>query len=229
MQNQQPGEWKRDYTIEGTESEKPSRHPAVARFFREYSYDAVRLFLNQFVTAIFGLVLALAAGMAGDSQNFGLMAATSIGAVLFYLFLTYTTAWSVGSRDRLSVQSGKRKLNLFYPLFTSLLANLINYIAVLLYGIGMLCGADNLAGVGKLMGLLLQGMYDGLLSICVPIGGESRPLHELWWMFFITTLPSVAMTLFAYMMGLKDKHLTGMLKPQMPQSDREEKETKKKK
>lgn len=99
MDNKQPDVWERDYTIEGTEPEKPSNHPAVARFWREYSYDAVRLFLNQFVTAIFGLVLALAAGMMGDEKNFGLMAATSVGATLFYLFLTYLSAWS----DRKSV------------------------------------------------------------------------------------------------------------------------------
>lgn len=223
MDNKQPDVWERDYTIEGTEPEKPSKHPAVARFWCEYSYDAVRLFLNQFVTAIFGLVLALAAGMMGDEKNFGLMAATSVGATLFYLFLTYLSAWSVGSRDRLSVETGKRKLNLLYPLFTSLLANSLNYVAVLLYAAGMLSGVGNLAGVGKLAGLLLQGMYAGLLSIEVTVGAEAQPLHNFFWMFILTTLPSVLMTLFAYMMGLKDKHLTGMLKPQMPLSDRDRK------
>ena len=64
-------------------------------FFKERSYDMVKMFLNQFATAIFGVVLAIAAGMAG---NVVLRNVTSAFAVLFYLFLLYTMTWEPAFR-----------------------------------------------------------------------------------------------------------------------------------
>ena len=52
-------------------------------FFKNYSYDMLKMFLNQFGTAIFGISLAFAAKYA---QSPVLLNATSVGAILFYLF-----------------------------------------------------------------------------------------------------------------------------------------------
>ena len=54
--------------------------------FKTRSYEMVRMFLNQFATAIFGLVLALAAGRA---ERVALRNVTSACAIVFYLFLLF--------------------------------------------------------------------------------------------------------------------------------------------
>ena len=64
----------------------------MKNLFRDHSYNMVKMFLNQFATAIFGFSLALAAGKA---QNPTLRNVTSIGAILFYLFLLFSNS-SVG-------------------------------------------------------------------------------------------------------------------------------------
>ena len=77
-------------------------------FLQKHSYSMVKMFLNQFATAIFGFVLALAVSYA---NNTGLRNVTSICAVVFYLFLLYTITWDIGFADRVSVMSGKQKRN----------------------------------------------------------------------------------------------------------------------
>ena len=78
----------------------------MKRFFERYSYQSVVLFLNQIAIAIFGLVLALAAGMA---KNEVLKIVTSSFSIAFFLFLQYGTAWKVGAEDRVSIDLGKMK------------------------------------------------------------------------------------------------------------------------
>ena len=53
-------------------------------FFTRYSYTAVKLFLNQFAIALFGVGLAFACAKA---QNTTLLYVTGVFSVLFYLFL----------------------------------------------------------------------------------------------------------------------------------------------
>ena len=59
----------------------------MKKFFIEHSYDMVKMFLNQFAIAVLGMVLALATAMA---ENALLKNITSVGAILFYLFLSFS-------------------------------------------------------------------------------------------------------------------------------------------
>ena len=52
--------------------------------FKKHSYTIVKMFVTQVAIAIFGLGLAIATGM---SDNKALQITTSIGAIVFYLFL----------------------------------------------------------------------------------------------------------------------------------------------
>ena len=81
-------------------------------FFKRYSYQSMHLFLNQVAIGLFGMVLALAAGMA---DSVPLRIVTSIFAILFYLFLQFAAGWRVGAEDRVSIDLGKRKKDIFVP------------------------------------------------------------------------------------------------------------------
>ena len=84
----------------------------------------VRMFLNQFATAIFGVVLAIAAGKA---ENVVLRNITSAFAILFYLFLLYTMTWELGFKDKAAVDNGRKKSAPLTGLWLSLCANTINF------------------------------------------------------------------------------------------------------
>ena len=176
-------------------------------FFSRYSYQSMHLFLNQIAIGLFGVVLALAAGMA---ENDGLKIGSSIFAVIFFLFLQFASAWRVGSEDRLSVDLGKRKKDLFVPIKMWVLANSVNFLLALFISLGLWFPSVGfcsfLGGVASPIKLIIEGMYTGLLAINV--GGH--PLNTIWVMHFLTPLPSLLAVVAAYLCGLNNINFGGL-------------------
>ena len=191
----------------------------MKEFFKTRSYDMVRMFLNQFATSIFGLVLALAAGKA---QNPTLRNITSVAAILFYLFLLYTMTWELGFKDKVSVENGRKKRAPLTGLWISLCANIPNLIFAVLITLAILFDVPALSALGGFAtsaALLLEGMFTGLLANSV--GGA--PLNSYWWMYFLITIPSMLACTVAYLLGLKDIRFTTLSNVVYPESDRDPK------
>ena len=189
-------------------------------FLKERSYDAVKMFLNQFATAIFGFVLALAAGKA---QNPALRNITSAFAVLFYLFLLYTMTWEIGFKDKIPIEKGRKPNRPFTGLWISILANSLNFILAIFIMIASLSDVPFFSKVGGFCAsaaVILEGMFTGLLANRV----GDVPLNSHWWMFFLITIPSMIVCTVAYFFGTKDIKFTGLFKFQYPNSDREPKQ-----
>jgi hypothetical protein len=179
-------------------------------FFERYSYESVHLFLNQVAIGLFGLVLALASGMA---KNDGLRIGTSIFAVVFFLFLQFAAAWRVGAGDRVSVDLGKRKRDLTVPVKMWLLANSLNLLLALFIALGIWFSDigffSSLGGFSVLIKNVIEGMYTGILAISV--GGQ--PLNSYWFAHFLTTLPSLAAIFASYVCGLNNVNFGGLFSP----------------
>ena len=187
-------------------------------FFERYSYESVRLALNQFAISIFGFSLSLASTVA---ENNALLLWSSIGAIAFYLFLTYSTAHRTGTGDRLSIRYGKIPFRPFTGLILSLIANSLNLILAALITVGQLAEIGELESIGRLIALLIQGMYQGLLAT-VSVGGVT--LNGLWWSSFLITIPAMLIATLGYIAGAKDFHITKMGIPDLPESDRPSKQ-----
>lgn len=188
-------------------------------FFRKYSYDAVKMYLNQFGTAIFGFVLAMAAGRA---KNIPLRNVTSVFAILFYLFLLYTMTWEMGFREKTAVEKGQEPFRPLTGLLVSLCANGINFLLAVFITLGLLTSVpalSSIGGVSSFIALLSEGMFTGLLANSV----NGRTLNAIWWIYFLLPVPSMITCTIAYICGVKDKKLTGIFKFQYPESDREPK------
>ncbi len=180
----------------------------MKQFFKNYSYDALKMFLNQFGTAIFGFALALAASKA---QSVVLRNVTGGFAVLFYLFLLYTMTWDMGFRDRVSVLQGKKSRNVFRGLLVSLLANSINFLFAVCIAFGHLFNGvsffSSLGGIASIAALILEGMYTGLLANHL----FGNPLNSYWWIWFLILIPALLTCTVAYNMGLNDWKLFAKL------------------
>jgi len=180
----------------------------MKNFFTRYSYTAVRLFLNQFAIALFGMSLALACGRAG---NRSLQIATSILSVVFYLFLNYATMWEVGAKDGISADARKEPRRLFYGFWVGVLANAINILLALM----ILPGAfvpighpvNGISAVASVIALMIQGMYQGILA--VPFRGLA--LHDFAWVYFAIVLPAILVSGIAYILGSYNLHATNIL------------------
>lgn len=191
-------------------------------FFKEHSYNMVKMLLNQFATSIFGLVLALAAGKA---QNPTLRNVTSVCAILFYMFLLYTMTWEIGYGDKIAVEHEKKRRNPFTGVLISACANVIGFVCAVCITLASLFNVaffGTLGGIATLLDMLLNGMYVGLLAN--QVGGV--PLNSYWFVWFLIILPAIAVSGIAYNMGLHDKKFTSLLDHVYPESDREPKKKK---
>ena len=181
---------------------------AFAAFWKGYSYCIVKMFINQFAIAIFGLTLAIATGKTG---NFNLELICSIFAVLFYLFLIYTMIWEVGATDKVRVDAGRAVASPLRGLYMSLLANIPNMILALLICVsfpfaGTQEWAGNTCAFAKFIALLLEGMYTGLLSL--EVGGAQ--LNTYPWAYVVIILPALAVSALSYYAGLRNFRILGL-------------------
>lgn len=187
-------------------------------FFERYSYESVRLALNQIAISMFGFALAMTAGKA---ESDALLLWSSIGSIVFYLALTYGTAHKTGSGDRLSIQYGKIPFRPYLGLVLSLIANSVNLLLAILITVGQLAEIGELESIARLIALLIQGMYQGVLAT-VSVGGVT--LNGIWWSYFVITLPAMLVATLGYIAGAKDFHITKMGIPDLPESDRPSKQ-----
>ena len=183
----------------------------------------VRMFLNQFATSLFGLVLALAAQYA---QKIVLRNITSGFAVLFYLFLLYTMTWEIGFKDKISVDLGKKKSKPLTGLWISLCANIPNLLFAILIALATCFDVSFLSSLGGFAAgaaLFLEGMYTGLLAN----HAWGAALNSYWWIWFLITVPAMVTCAVSYYLGLRDIKFTSLFDPVYPESDREPKKRKK--
>lgn len=196
----------------------------MREFMQKHSYNAVRLFVNQIAISIFGLVLAIACGKV---ENSPLQIITSVGAIVFYLFLIYAAMWEVGSKDQFGVENGTKKNAPLSGLYVALIANSLNLllaIVILICSFAAEGGALHAAGaMAKVISLFIEGMYTGLLSL--DLGG--MPLNNYWLSYFVIIIPSLLTSAIAYWCGLKGYHLTKILIPENPEDAEIRREKKK--
>ncbi len=169
-------------------------------FFNKYSYDTIRMFVNQFAISIFGSLLAMATSFSGNST---LTFFVSCFAIAFYLFLIYTMTWEVGAKDKISVDAGKKPYKPMTGLYMALLANIPNFIIAIVYTIAYpfmstAAWAGNTAAFASIASLIIQGMYRGII-MTVKIAGT--PLMNIWWTYFLIIVPSLFISWLSYFLG----------------------------
>ena len=179
-------------------------------FFKKYSYTIVKLFVNQFAIALFGLGMAFASGY-GDHNK--LKIATGIGAIVFYLFLLYAHMWEVGAKDGITAEAKGTSRGLWRGFAIGLLANAINLLLALLILPGafapMGSALKGVSSVFSIVALLLEGMYIAILSL--PLGGLA--LNAYAWVYFVIPLPAILVSGLAYIIGSYNLHATNILIP----------------
>lgn len=182
----------------------------MKEFFKKYSYTIVKLFVNQFAIALFGLGMAFASGY-GDNNK--LKIATGIGAIVFYLFLLYAHMWEVGAKDGITAEAKGTSRGLWRGFAIGLCANAVNLLlALLILPSAFAPMGSALKGIGSvfsIIALLLEGMYIAILSL--PLNGLS--LNAYAWVYFAITVPAILMCGIAYIIGSYNLHATNILIP----------------
>jgi hypothetical protein len=174
----------------------------------------VKLFITQCVISLFGNVLALA-GISANSS--GLIIATGVFSILFYLFLVYMEAWSIGSSDKPSIDGGRARFSATTGILIGLCASIPNIIFAATYlalhdAAGIVEGAiSTICGMALSIFAFTNGMYMGIMS--EGVFAEGFALNNYGIVFFLINLPAIITVMLGYIAGVKDFHLTRALLP----------------
>ena len=203
----------------------------IKEFLSRYSYDSVKMILDQVVLAFFGFGLTVATLQA---RNQSLMLISGIGAAVFYWAMLYSVAWKMGTTDRPIIEMGHRKFFPFTGTIVSLIANIPNLLVAIAFTINSLVGGGG--GISGALVRFMNGMYHSLMhlikfdgktfhmcldcEICVAGSPGLDYLHAYWWVYFLLILPAVLVSTVAYIMGAKGKMFARLMVPDLPASDR---------
>ena len=196
----------------------------MKKFFHDYSYSIVKMFINQIAIAIFGTSLTFATvSVHGNSDSFDVFTlVVSIFSACFYLFLIYNIAWEIGAKDRISVDVKKKPYRPYLGIVLSLLANIPNLILVSIYAATSLSGAAQASSIVRIISCFANGMYFGLLTaVRVFFNGEWLQLQVFWVSFLIAILPAIITSGIAYFLGHKNFKFFGFLTNKKPNISQE--------
>ena len=188
----------------------------MKKFFHDYSYNIVKMFINQIAIAIFGTSLTIAAvSVHGDSEGFDAFTLlVSIFSILFYLFLIYNISWEIGAKDKISVDVKKKPYRPYLGVLLSLLANIPNLILVTVYASLSFSGAVQARDIVKVISCLANGMYWGIMIVF--------KLQGFWASFLIAIVPAILTSGIAYYFGHKNFKFFGFITNNKPKISSDE-------
>ncbi|MBQ8510215.1 MAG: hypothetical protein IJ493_09950 [Clostridia bacterium] len=173
----------------------------------------VKMFINQIGMTMFGTMLALA-----TTSNPTMLVLSSVFAVLFYLFLTYSMSWELGAKDKQKIDGGRMKPFPAKGLLISVGANVPNLLLALLMGIGAIVNmatemewAGNMSVICNAIARLLNGMYLGMITTLEKSVYGGASIVDEWWWFIIITIPAMLTSWGSYVMGTKELRISAML------------------
>ncbi len=179
-------------------------------FFKQHSFDMVKLFLNQIAMTVFATMLTLAA-----VKNKNLALAVSIFSVLFYLFINYSAVWELGAKDKLRVDAGRMAPMPAKGFFIALGAALPNIFLTILIGVGLLfdtAGGQKISLYCNVIMRLVNGTYLGIIdSIESALFANNARLADIWWWFFVINVPAIFTAWLAYLLGSKNISIASVL------------------
>ena len=193
------------------------------KFFKDNSYDIVKLFVNQIGIAIFSMALYTAISIAVPATSdwaSKLEVMVSVAATAFYFVLIYIAMWEIGATDAIRIESGKIKATPYKGALMGLMANAPNFlltgVALIFMSIGVFGAVEWCQSVFAVLNLFfgfLESMYLGAIINIVPIATDaSANVANIAYLsrnalYFAAPILSVLTTAIGYIMGLKNKRI----------------------
>ena len=150
----------------------------MRNFLKENGAFIKRLLLNQFGLTIFGIMTVMT-GAAIDNAMSGegavqrtCMFWVSVFAIIFYMFVDYAAIKEEGQRDKIRADAGRIKRDSWRGVKIALAASLpcflLGILSIIFGALGAESGlalewAGSACGVTKLIALIIQAMYWGVL------------------------------------------------------------------
>lgn len=181
----------------------------MKEFIHKNSELIVKMVVHQIGLTVFGLLLNSCASVSGN-ENLGII--FGVFSAAFYWFLIYILLWENGTKDKIRIEAGRMKKDVFKGAKVALIAAIPNLFLALLSTVGYLAidrsvmvdgkftspeWAANLYSIAQIIGIFLNSMYTGI--------GEYFGITVMPYFLFLITLPAVLVTGLGYYLGTKEK------------------------
>lgn len=181
----------------------------MKEFIGKNSDLIVKMIVHQIGLTVFGFLLNSCASVSGNASLgiiFGVFSAA------FYWFLLYILLWETGTKDKIRIEAGRMKKDVFKGAKIALVAAVPNLLLAVLSLIGYLAidrsivvdgnftspeWAANLYSIAQIIGIFINSMYTGI--------GEYFGITVLPYFLFLVALPAILVTGLGYFLGTKEK------------------------
>lgn len=158
-----------------------------------------KLIVNHIAMSIFGLLMAIVTRFLASRNGGNMILYYIVGAlaILMYAVVLYVNLWEKGASDKIKVDGGRMKLNLFNGLIVSLFAN----IPTIIFGIFATINCyveSNITGYLAALSPLYNGMYTIFTDAKgLALGTYFPPI------FIFLCVPALIISLVSYILGVK--------------------------
>ena len=143
------------------------------KFFKENSYDIIRLLINQVGITIFSLILYTSLGAVNIEEGMkrGVNAALSVFSMLFYFALLYTVAWDWGAKDKIRIDGGRMEPDPLKGTKMAFFANVPNFIltfvCVLTFSIYLVTDSLAAENISRIFDLIIRLFMQRSFRLCI--------------------------------------------------------------
>ena len=197
------------------------------KFFKQNSYDIVKLFINQIGITIFSLFIYTAFGAIWfkDANNRSteellMLIGVSVFAMMFYFFLIYTATWDYGAKDKIRIDGGRMERDGLKGFKMGLFANVpmfvFAFISIVCRSVYMITDLDGFGLAASIFHFIIQliaSMYDGILQASFnAFRGAADSPNSLYFLlqeigYFVLPFLAVLVAHLGYALGLREKKL----------------------
>ncbi len=130
--------------------------------FADPKYETAKLFLNQIVLSVFGLVTVMA-----TTASVPLTIVCAVLGIGMYVFLIYNMMWEIGAKDKIKADAGRYEYKAVKPFKMALIAGCLNFAGGLLCLLSLIQNdvCKSIAGVASTVCKLLWGHFLGVVKL----------------------------------------------------------------
>ncbi len=155
----------------------------------------VKLYVNHIALAIYGLLMAIIGNFIGEKSMDGNAVLSYVFgaiAVILYLGILYVSFWELGATDKIKIDGGRLKYNMYTGLIVAIFANIPTILFCLL---GFLSGyiTSEFLEFSRIIGHYYNGMYISFLG----------PFSKFPPIYLIIIIPALLTGFISYILGAK--------------------------
>lgn len=160
-----------------------------------------KLFINHIGMVVFSLVVFIAS----KRINQGLFYAMGVLAILMYFSLLYTCMWERGAKDKIKIDGGREKKNIFNGIFMYLIANflvIITSIVAIIFSL-LITEGPSFANSTYTVFTLISHYYSAIYLSITEINGLSNMPTAYSLVHLATVIPGMLISFLSYILGVK--------------------------